>query len=365
MHGFSIRLSKYRKKILLLLLFSTLTVVLLKMNTPWPNFVIRMYYWVNPRKDVVCHTIRLEDSLPDVSDAHPRKDRSIFFHETSCNSFLEGKIVINPRQACAVESAARLNPNMDVYLLYAAPGNVKNQTRQSDRILKLLQAYPNVKILHVDLGQYMTGTPVENLWTTRQMQHSQYAQSHTSDVLRYLTLWKYGGIYLDLDVVVIKSLEDLEANYAGVESDEAVAAGILSFDSSKEGQTFANLSLLDLAENFRGYDWGYNGPGTITRLVKKLCNVSSVKDMVGKKCQGFKLYPASKFYSIPWWKWEWFFNETYLNEVIAHTKDSFIIHVWNKFSADLKIPLSCGDVPYLYFAKKYCPLVVEQCDYYF
>lgn len=66
--------------------------------------------------------------------------------------------------------------------------------------------------------------------------------SHTSDVLRYLTLWKYGGTYLDLDVVVRKPLDSIPANYAGAESVNFVAVGIINFDQSF-GHQLAHMCL--------------------------------------------------------------------------------------------------------------------------
>lgn len=100
-----------------------------------------------------------------------------------------------------------------------------------------------------------------------QLDDSKFPVSHASDILRYLTLWKYGGIYLDLDVIVLKSLEDLPPNYSGAESADNVAAGVMSFADSGVGHSLAETCVNDLRKNFSGSEWGYNGPGTITRFV--------------------------------------------------------------------------------------------------
>ena len=100
------------------------------------------------------------------------------------------------------------------------------------------------------------------------------------------------------------------------------------------------------------------------RLLKKICGVDQVKQMVNRQCKGFRVYPHNEFYAVPWWNWNWFFDEKYLNSVKEQTNTSHIIHVWNKFSVDTPIALDTN-VPYLNFAKQYCPNVVKQCDYYF
>lgn len=96
-----------------------------------------------------------------------------------------------------------------------------------------------------------------------------------SDMLRYLTLWKYGGIYLDLDVVVTSSLENL-TNFAGAEDWDDVAAGVMGFDMSELGRRMAGACVRDLKKNFRGDVWGNNGPGVITRALQKLCATTYV-----------------------------------------------------------------------------------------
>ncbi|XP_066137627.1 lactosylceramide 4-alpha-galactosyltransferase-like [Euwallacea fornicatus] len=344
------------------------TILLLAMNVPLPSFVINAYYWVNPDKGVFCHYIKTNSktSLPDISDYIPKEGKSIFFHETSCHSFINGKVTITSRQACAVESAARMNPEHEVYLLYASPGNLVFENTESDRLVKVLLEYSNMNIFHVDMERYFSKTPLEKLYHKGSLKLSKYAQSHTSDLLRYLTLWKYGGIYLDLDVIVIKSLDGLATDFSGVESHRAVAAGIMGFNYTGTGHDFATACLEDLKHNFKGHDWGWNGPGTITRLLKRICNVKTVDEMVKKSsCEGFKVYPPSAFYAIPYWDWKWFFEPQYLEVVEKMTVNSSLIHVWNGFSATTKIPIESTNVPYLEFAKKYCPNVLKQCDKYF
>ncbi|KAJ8929795.1 hypothetical protein NQ314_017392 [Rhamnusium bicolor] len=277
MHIFSI----YRRKLVILLLCFTLGILFVA-NIGISQISTQVYHYVYPKAGIYCYRVKT-NSLPDISEVKPRKGKSIFFHETSCNSYYNGKISITPRQACAVESAAKMNPNFDVYLLYVSPGNFCFENSESDRILKALLTYKNVNILHVDFEKYSKGTPVENLYKRGYIENSGYAQSHASDVLR---------------------------------------------------------------------------------LLKSICGVKEAKDMLNKDCRGFTVYPRDKFYAIPWWNWTMYFDESSTGTVFNLSKDSYIIHVWNKQSERSRIPLS-SEVPYLLYAKKYCPKVVEECDEYF
>nr|CAI5858347.1 unnamed protein product [Callosobruchus analis] len=319
----------------------------------------KVYHYLYPKESLYCYRI-CSNTLTDISEETPVKGKSIFFHETSCNSFFNGKTTITARQACAVESAAKMNPGMGVHLLFTSPGRLKFEGDESDDILRALLSYENVKLLHVNFDDYTKDTPVEELYKSGLLDDSEYAQSHASDVLRYLTLWKYGGIYLDLDVIVVRSLEELAHNYAGCESDRNVAAGVMSFSPDGLGHQLAKTCLEDLRDNFDGRDWGNNGPGVITRLLRRICGTQQAKDMITKDCQGFQVYPPDRFYAVPWTKWHMYFDENATRTVFNMSKNSYIIHVWNKHSQVEELPLD-SEAAYMVYAKKFCPRVVAQC----
>ncbi|XP_028138147.2 lactosylceramide 4-alpha-galactosyltransferase [Diabrotica virgifera virgifera] len=317
----------------------------------------------SPENHIHCYRENVE-SLPDISDFNPRPGKSIFFHETSCHSFDHGKIVINSRQACAVESAAKMNPDLDVYLLYASPGIFRFEGDESDHFLRSLLSYKNVHILHLNYENYVKGSPVETLWTSGKIEKSKYVVSHASDVLRYLTLWKYGGIYLDLDVVVIKSLQDLPLNYAGLQSPNEVAAGVVSFEADGFGHSLADNCVNRLKNKFNGQVWGSNGPVIVSSVMKESCNVTIASEMLTKNCTGLTMYPMETFYPIPYSLWRKYFREEDFNEVINKTKNTYVLHTWNKLSEGERIPLNKNPA-YLHFAKLRCPKVVEACKTHF
>lgn len=72
-------------------------------------------------------------------------------------------------------------------------------------------------------------------------------------------------------------------DFAGAEDWIDVAAGVIGFSKSKIGRKFADACIDDLIKNFRGNVWGNNGPGVITRTLKKICNVEFVSKYIEKK----------------------------------------------------------------------------------
>lgn len=336
---------------LLITTFLLLLIMMIILEQPGPLFVqTRLKIFGN---EIGCYRNHYMKTLPHIGDNVP--DNSIFFHETSCGSQMAGRIMVTGRQACAVESAALLHPHRQVYLLFTSPGDLKRGTGDaSDLALKALQGYDNVQLQHVDFANYLNNSPLAYLYASGSIELSIYAGSHASDVLRYMTLWKFGGTYLDLDVVVMKPLDDLGENYAGAESNENVAAGVMGLSSRGIGHQWASQCLEDLSQTFSGRDWGNNGPGVITRLLRRLCGVQHAMDMSEDSCKGFRVMPPNVFYPIPWWNWTMYFRTSDTQKTLSLVKDSYAIHVWNKHS---KNALLVGDSAYAKVARQFCPRV--------
>lgn len=277
---------------------------------------------------IKCYDLKVENVIQNLETSEVAINRSIFFVETSCHN---EEFNINPRQACAIESAAKMNPNFEVYLLIPSP--VTSLEGMKD-YFKKLASYPNFKIRYINMTTFFTKTPLEHWYLSGNLKYSYWPQSHASDVLRYTLLWKFGGIYMDLDVVIMRSLEQV-TNFAGAESLSAVAAGIMSFSHNHK---ISSLTINDLLNNFRGYDWGWNGPGVITRSLQKYCGDCKVKHMLEKGCEDFIVFPPSAFYPIPWEEWAKYFtlDEEIYTKVMDQIKDSYAIHVWNKHSVKTK-----------------------------
>ena len=282
--------------------------------------------------------------------------KNIFFHETSCSD--TGIVQLTARQSCAIESAARANPNWNVFVLFASPVGFRNKSTLP--IIDALLQYPNVHLRFLNITTYAEQTPLSEWMKSGEIFRSSYMNSHLSDILRYLSLWKYGGTYLDLDVVVKKTFENIPSNYAGAESERFVAAGLINFDHMNFGHQLADMCLHDLLENYNGREWGNNGPGVITRVLKRICNTNTPQQMTLERCYGFKVFPINAIYAVGWIKHRYFFEERYLEETLKLLNESIVVHVWNNFSKHLKIKVG-SKVTYAVLANEYCPRVYKSC----
>lgn len=89
------------------------------------------------------------------------------------------------RQACAIESAAKTNPELDVFLLFASPSGFSNSTPKTP-IISALESYSNIYMRNVNLWTYAENTLVDQWIYDNNLFYSKYVNSHASDFLRYL-----------------------------------------------------------------------------------------------------------------------------------------------------------------------------------
>lgn len=83
--------------------------------------------------------------------------------------------------------------------------------------IQVLFSYKNVNIKFINIKSYFSKTPISNLFSTKIIFKSKDSKTHLSDAFRQVTMWRYGGYYLDLDMIVRKPLDSLPYNSVCVE----------------------------------------------------------------------------------------------------------------------------------------------------
>lgn len=112
---------------------------------------------------------------------------------------------------------------------------------QSSNQIEVLTNYKNVHFKYLNVIDFSKNTPLESWLLSDKLAKSTYVTVHTSDVLRYLTLWKYGGIYFDFDVIVARRLES-NSSFVCAEDEHIANGAILSF-RGKNGRKIAEMCI--------------------------------------------------------------------------------------------------------------------------
>ncbi|CAD0195786.1 unnamed protein product [Chrysodeixis includens] len=216
-----------------------------------------------PRKhsvDTSCHYAEHDDALEAADGNYSLPLRSIFFIETSCRGGL------NSRQACSVESAARAHPQWQITVFFLAPVCEDNLNHTC---LRTLGQLGNVKFVRIKIKEFTQNTLLEPLIHENHLQNTSYPIENFSNALRYLILYKWGGIYLDTDMIVVKDLSALGANWVGKEDPGSLNSAAMRISSDVIGRRFATGLLDEFKYEYSVRMRGMNGPQVITRVLEE------------------------------------------------------------------------------------------------
>ena len=130
-------------------------------------------------------------------------------------SFIEvsGEECLFPRSVCGIESTARANPDMQIYVYINTNKAVKSQKHyvvkkpgriRSCRVTELLYKFPNVHFVREDLLSYFHQSKFASLYESGLLNQSSWSYVHLSDALRHILLYQYGGFYLDSGKAILR-----------------------------------------------------------------------------------------------------------------------------------------------------------------
>lgn len=76
-----------------------------------------------------------------------------------------------------------------------------------------LREYPNIQIVLTTLPNLVALTPAAEWSISGPLHQSQLLTLHRSDLLLFVVLWKYGGVYLDTDLITLEKLRHATAQF--------------------------------------------------------------------------------------------------------------------------------------------------------
>ena len=122
---------------------------------------------------------------------------------------------------------------------------------------------------------------LESFFESDDLAASQYRAVHTADAVRLLLIYKYGGLYLDLDYVVLRDLSHYKNML--LEEWDKPGEGTIAVTNSAFMFTAKHPFLLAAMKALEaGYDnkcWACIGPILLTRVAKKITNVTMIQDI--------------------------------------------------------------------------------------
>lgn len=158
-----------------------------------------------------------------------------------------------------------------------------------------------------------------NAYTEEAYKVGKYA--FVSDVARFFALEKYGGLYFDTDVEVIKAFGKLleKEAFAGFETDEYVAPGLVLWVKEKHNKIMKKMLEYYETISFINQDGSYNTTTICVYFTNILKKYGLKGNNVKQQCREFTIYP--KDYFCP-------FNDQ--TGVLSKTENTYAIHWYSK-----------------------------------
>ncbi|CAH0723121.1 unnamed protein product, partial [Brenthis ino] len=327
--------NRKKRKFILFVILAIFGLSLLKSKFA-PEFSLK-------KPNISCHYEKTVSYLRILQNNSTLPSKSIFFHDTSCSGNLTA------RQSCAIESATRAHPDWQINVIYSSPisYNIKGVSQ--------LKRFKNVKFWRLHIDDFSIGTPLENLVKSDLLKNCRYGVERTLDVLKYLTLYKWGGIFIDLDMIVGRPLGSLARNWAAREDNEVIAEAILAFSRDSVGRIISENAVRHIQSNYKNSDW-CSSPNTMTKVLQNSCSTSEATYMSSATCNGFEVYGQQFFYPLPKEKAHEYFMRRELGIHNAYT-----YYLWGQDTKKYKL---VRDSPYSKLARHYCPMTYQLFEHY-
>lgn len=111
--------------------------------------------------------------------------------------------------------------------------------------LRALKEYPNIHLRNLYIPKLVTGTPIEKWFMDGTLfKKTIFLRTHLSDFLRFLLVYSFGGTYMDMDLISLRSLDSLDRNYFAKEDPEITGSAVVDFTHDGIGHEIATAILL-------------------------------------------------------------------------------------------------------------------------
>ncbi|XP_062145542.1 uncharacterized protein LOC133852864 [Alnus glutinosa] len=243
------------------------------------------------------------------------------------------------REFLAMESLFKAHPRGCLMILSRSM-----DSRRGNRILKPLHDRGfKVNAVTPDLPFLFKNTPAKAWFNEMKRGKKDPGEiplaQNLSNLLRLAVLYKYGGVYMDTDFILLKPLSGMRNSI-----------GAQSMDMESKSWTRLNNAVLvfdmnhplllrfmeEFARTFDGNKWGHNGPYLVSRVVER----------VGKRPgYHFVVLPPMAFYPVDWNKIGRLFKKPknraesrWVNgKLLQLSGETYGIHLWNRQTSRLII----------------------------
>ncbi|XP_019398509.1 PREDICTED: alpha-1,4-N-acetylglucosaminyltransferase [Crocodylus porosus] len=262
-----------------------------------------------------------------------------------------------PLVSCSVESTARIYHDRPiVFFMKGLKSNIRWHPKNTSTAFSLLSAIKNVFIVPLQMETLLQKTPLLS-WYHKVNETLEKNWIHiSSDASRLAIIWKYGGLYMDTDIISIRPIP--VKTFIAAQASKVASNGIFSFPRH---HSFIWNCMKNFVENYNADIWGHQGPYLMTRVLKTLCNLTDFKAVEDQCYQNIFFLNPQRFYPIPYPLWEKYYEvwDLHTNFSDSYFSDSYALHLWNYMNQQQKAVVAGSNTLAENLYKTYCPITYK------
>ncbi|XP_075122885.1 alpha-1,4-N-acetylglucosaminyltransferase-like [Leptodactylus fuscus] len=250
---------------------------------------------------------------------------------------------------CSIESAARVYPDRPVVFFMKGLDDIVNEDdeKKARERFPTLSSYKNIYFFPLRLKTVFADTPFLSWYEKIDQALEIYWTHNKADACRLALIWKYGGIYMDTDVISIRPIP--EDNFLAAE--DAKYTNNAAFGLSPY-HTLSWAFMENFVQNYRGNVWAHQGPRLFTRVVNKYCGVLKFTSVDHLKCANVSYFHPQRFYPIQYASWGKYFE---VWKDLPTFNNSYGLHLWNYMNKGRKFMTVDSNTLVEHLYQQYCP----------
>jgi len=259
---------------------------------------------------------------------------------------------------CSVSTACRFNPRYRVVLVSTVPMEAK--------LSGLKEMCPGNLYFHVTTtAELLTDTPLLSWYKKAKKRNGKFLKADLSDAWRTALIYKFGGVYFDLDMLSLASIDNVPSNamgqqLEGVDKKDVVPfvnGAALIFDPQ---HPFMERVMKDFEAMWNPKIFGTVGPDLLWETYQNMkseaitqMSIRYILPTVLPKAVfypiKFKAHPLKVWFARPAPPLPWFSSETVAVHLWSHLTSKFTI---TNDSRGGQLLAKCNDVSFLSSTKK-------------
>lgn len=135
-----------------------------------------------------------------------------------------------------------MNPDRDIFIVHLSPFGVSTNRSLWPQTYRTLMNYSNIHFVNARLDELTDNPNLRNFLAKEDILRGQFIEP-VSDLARLLLMYRFGGTYMDSDIIVLKDISDLGSNWFCTELKGVIGNSVFNINNFGTGKMVTHQSI--------------------------------------------------------------------------------------------------------------------------